>query len=253
MKLINIFVVCLIVGLFPFMAVAKYKNYYSYFKDNDITINPPEEGFHELDSIGFICMFVNPQFMFKEENMEKSYKVSIHPAIFESESGDALLLYPCLELLDYSNLPQNELKVVAEDENFDTSDRIRKIFGKDMSQYCNADTAYVYSFDLREPFRGKFTHCIGIVLRKYAHDGMAMKVLTTDEGKPNAEKYMRTLLNSIKYGDEVPEKGFFLEKNAIEIQEDIKKNPPRIDPNYIRLQNKNWIEILELQRQGKSI
>ncbi len=253
MKRITFFVVGLLVALFPFMALAKYKNYYSYFKDNDITINPPEEGFHEVDSIGFICLFVNPQFMFKEENMEKLYKVSIHPAIFESESSDALLLYPCLELLDYSDLPQNELKVVAEDENFDTSDRIRKIFGKDMSQYCNADTAYVYSFDLREPFRGKFTHCIGIVLRKYAHDGMAMKVLTTDEGKPNAEKYMRTLLNSIKYGNEVTEKGLFLEKNAIEIQEDIKKNPPRIDPNYIRLQNKNWIEILELQRQGKSI
>lgn len=253
MKRITFFVVGLLVALFPFMALAKYKNYYSYFKDNDITINPPEEGFHEVDSIGFICLFVNPQFMFKEENMEKLYKVSIHPAIFESESSDALLLYPCLELLDYSDLPQNELKVVAEDENFDTSDRIRKIFGKDMSQYCNADTAYVYSFDLREPFRGKFTHCIGIVLRKYAHDGMAMKVLTTDEGRPNAEKYMRILLNSIKYGDAVTEKGLLEERNDSMFREDIKKHPLRSHPSLNRSVNKNFIRVLELQRQGKSI
>lgn len=252
MKRITFFVVGLLVALFPFMALADFNNYYASSNEKDITINPPE-GFHEVDSIEFIFLFVNPQFMFKEENMEKSYNVSVHPAIFESESGDAILLYPSLGFLDFTNLPQHELKLVAEDENFDTSDRIRKIFGKDMSQYCNADTAYVYNFDLGEPFRGKFTHCIGIVLRKYAHEGMAMKVLTTDEGKPNAEEYMRTLLNSIRYGDSVTKKGLFLEKNAIQIQEDLKKNPPRIDPNYIRLQNKNWIEILELQRQGKSI
>jgi|GEM_PF-1459564 hypothetical protein len=254
MKRINVFFFFLIAISFPFMALTKsiFNEFYASSNEKDITINPPE-GFHEVDSIEFIFLFVNPQFMFKEENMEKSYNVSVHPAIFESESGDAILLYPSLGFLDFTNLPQHELKLVAEDENFDTSDRIRKIFGKDMSQYCNADTAYVYNFDLGEPFRGKFTHCIGIVLRKYAHEGMALKVLTTDEGKPNAEKYMRTLLNSIRYGDAVTKKGLFLEKNAIQIQEDLKKNPPRNNPSRNRFENEHSIKALELQRQGRSI
>lgn len=251
MKLINIFAVGLIVAMFPFMALADFNNFYPSFKDKDITINPPE-GFHEVvnsSGFGFVAMFVNPRFMFSEENMEKSYNISLHPAVFESEDGNALLLYPWLGSLDYSTLPPHELKLVAEDENFDTRNRIRKIFGKDMSQYCNADTAYVYSFDLGEPFRGKFSHCIGIVLRKYAHDAMAMKVLTTDEGKPNAEKYMRTLLNSIRYGDTQTKEGIRQEEEAIEMAKRHTRCPHVDDPNYKRSVNENWIILLEKQRQ----
>ena len=76
--------------------------------------------------------------------------------------------------------------------------------GKDLPQYANADTAVVYTleFDYLNPFIN-YRHCVGVYLRKYGHPALLLKIALTDEGLKNKDKYIRQLLDNVRYGDEI--------------------------------------------------
>lgn len=123
---------------------------------------------------------------------------------------------------------ENELRAVAGDRDLDTSTLIKTVALEDMSGYCNADTAYVYEFDFVKPFMDRYTHCIGVCLRKYAHPGLMMKMALTDEGLSRRDDHLKTLLNSVRYGDKVPTEGLKAEKHYSANQEARVNNYPMI-------------------------
>ncbi|MCM1504590.1 MAG: hypothetical protein NC127_05290 [Muribaculum sp.] len=142
----------------------------------------------------------------------------IYPVMAESESGDCLILYPGSGFdMGGPNLKkyvENELKAVVVNKDLDTSTLIKVIAMDDMSEYANADTAYVYEFDFVKPYMDKYTRCIGVCLRKYAHPGLMMKLALTDEGLAQKDEYLRMMLNSVRYGNKTPTKGVEAEESG---------------------------------------
>lgn len=140
----------------------------------------------------------------------------LYPVMAESETKDCLLLYPGsgydMGGPNLKKYAENELKAVYGDKNLDTSGIIKVIAMDDMSEYCNADTAYIYEFDFVKPYKDKYTHCVGVCLRKYAHPGLMMKIALTDDGLAKKDEYLQTLLTAARYGDKIPPKGVEVEK-----------------------------------------
>ena len=71
----------------------------------------------------------------------------------------------------------------------------------DMKDYCNADTVWMYKAPLPEPYKGIYTHCIGVSLFKMGHPSAVMKILLTEAGQKKAEEYLRILFKCIHYSN----------------------------------------------------
>ena len=170
---------------------------------SDIKMYQPE-GF-VIDTVNKVHLIdLNPDF--SPSNAIKGSRIgSFHTLAFISYNEDCILLFPTNLGLSLSGMPDGELKACAGNENINTKKQIIIVAQKDMSKYCNADTAYIYRMKLPNPYLGKYTNCIGICLRKYAHPAMLMKVMLTGEGLLSEDVYLNTLLSSIEYGNEPTE------------------------------------------------
>ena len=159
-------------------------------------------------------------------NIDNEYPLKyagwIYPVMALSEAKDCLLLYPSVGFnrMDLKEYPKEELRSLAGNKDLDTSDMIEVVCRDDMSSYANADTAYVYEFDFKKPYMDRFTHCIGICLRKYAHPGLMLKIALTDEGLARRDEYVKAMLGSVRYGTNIPEEGIRREKLVEESKSD---------------------------------
>lgn len=131
-----------------------------------------------------------------------------------------------------------ELQAIAENEDLDVDDQIEKVALEDMSKYSNADTVFIYRMELKQPYLGRYKHCTGIVMKKYAHPGMAMKIITSDAGLDKLGRYMRMLFDSVLYDDEITETGIEAEKLAEETRTSLEKHGPCIHLRQARERNK---------------
>lgn len=130
----------------------------------------------------------------------------------ESADSEALVLFPeitygipIFAIKDGETIEEN-LRWRHRDPALDVSPMVEIISKDDMADYANSDTAAIYSFELQKPVMNKFNYCVGIYLRKYAHPFLALKIVMTPEGFKNKDKYIRLLLDSLKYGQaNVPE------------------------------------------------
>ncbi len=174
-----------------------------HFVSCDITMSPPD-GFNVDTTSTAYTASINPDF-YPSDAIPGSKIGSFYMLAFVSNDEDCLLLYPTNLGLSLSGMPDAELKACAGNENIDTKDQILVVAQNDMSAYCNADTSYIYRMKLPTPYLGKYPNCVGICLRKYAHPAMLMKIMLTDEGLASEDKYLKTLLSSISYGDEPKE------------------------------------------------
>lgn len=190
------------------------------------------EGFHNVETDGMLIL--NPEYFFDCGLNTDLLEGYIYPVVLESDAKDAVLLYPVqsYEQMIYDWKIKNELKAAFNNPDLDTSGMITVITGEDMSRYSNADTAYIYHFELPRPYLGKYNHCTGIYLRKYAHPAMLMKVITTDQGMEKRDEYMHTLLNSITYGNSLPQAGIEEERRIVETRERTKKYGPITWPKH---------------------
>ncbi len=150
-------------------------------------------GFNAIDSAPS-TFFINPE--------SSPYLSSWHGNVFQSVDSNCVLLFPKLysSILSYKGQVRSELEAVGNDRE-NISDIITTVVNEDMSTYCNADTAYIYRLKLPQPFMDKYSHCVGIYLRKYAHPAILMKVMMTDEGLIKADNYVKLLLSCVKYGN----------------------------------------------------
>lgn len=128
----------------------------------------------------------------------------------QSPDEHAVILLPVVFLnfgvpsLQEGTTVEYELRQYNNDGNLDITPLLNIIAQDDMSQYANADTAAIYSFELKEPYlsyMGRYNHCIGIYLRKYGHPALLLKIAVDDEGLKNKEVYLRQLFDNIHYGD----------------------------------------------------
>lgn len=129
---------------------------------------------------------------------------------FQSPDENAVILFPIVFLnfgtqsLQEGRTVEYELRQYNCDGYLDITPMIDIIVQEDMSRYANADTAVIYSFDLKEPYlpyMGRYNHCIGVYLRKYGHPALLLKIAVDDDGLRNKERYLHDLFDNIHYGD----------------------------------------------------
>lgn len=176
----------------------------------DLTIGVPE-GFHGIDMRG--RQYINT-------NISKNWQTSgmqltgLPVVALEADNDEAVFLYPTcvfpdpnaaselmVQMVRSASQIESELRYSRGDMKLDVRPLIEIVSGDNMSDYANADTVVIYSFDFKRPFLDRYNHCIGIYLRKYAHTPLLLKIALTKEGLPNKDKYIRQLLGSISYGD----------------------------------------------------
>lgn len=207
--------------------------------ENAVKLIKPD-GFRKVPEQVENILSINPDYMPLDALSEESRVLYIPTVVLESDSKDCVFLYPSVDLsfsLNY-NPAKIELQAIAEDENLNVDSLIEKIALEDMSKYSNADTAFVYNLELKQPYLGRYRHCTGVVLKKYAHPGMAMKIITSDEGRGKLDQYMRKLFDSVLYDDEITATGTEAEKSAEEIRKSLEANGPCIHIRQAREKNK---------------
>ncbi len=175
------------------------ESYDEMLKMNDTEFYKPT-GFHELTIEKIDTLAINPNYVPKYgwpyRNIGWTY-----PFGLESDASDCVFLYPTVfpNMIQVSNVIEDELQAFRADSDLDIS---RLITRYSTSGYtANADSIFVYDFELKVPYRGVYTHVIGICLRKYAHGSLLMKMLLNDSGMAKKDKYLSQLINSVKYGN----------------------------------------------------
>lgn len=198
------------------------------------------QGFKELTSDEAHLLFINKDYMPLDAFSTEDRAIYFAHVIIESEAKDCVFLYPQVELsLSMNRNPAvRELQIAAEDEESDVSDKIHKISQKDMSMYSNADTVFIYKMELPQPHLGRYTHCTGVVLKKYAHPNIVAKMILSDAGLLNEEKYLQMLLDSISYSNTITDDGIQAEKEAEYQRRDHRKHGPCIHISQARESNK---------------
>lgn len=184
-------------------------------QSQDIKIVSPSDEFHLNDSQEIFNLDINPNFK-SSDAIANSRIGSIYGMAFNSNKEDCMLLLPYNLGIPLRDMPKGELQAVFASENLNTDSLINVISLSDMSMYCNADTALIYEMVLPVKYLDKYTHCIGVYLKKYAHPDLLMKVMLTPTGLPNAEEYLRTILGCVEYGNLISEEGVKAEKMEAE-------------------------------------
>lgn len=203
--------------IIPFTVTAQnytFSEYQRDAKDVDVHIDKPA-GFHCLsDTSSEVCnpftLDINPDFRIPGCGHKYPTIGWIYSAIFESENNDALLLYPGLfkYLAPLDHLIEQEIQASKSNHGLDVRPYLTVIAENDMTQYANADTVIVYEFEiLGKPVLDKYTHGIGIYTRKYAHPSLGLKIVTDSKGLANKNKYIKTLLESVRYGNAIYDEG----------------------------------------------
>lgn len=179
------------------------EQYIEELKSCDIHMTKPAD-FNPIE-------FKGSQFIFRNiaagEDVSGCSMEDIAAVVLGSDDKNAVLIYPTIPLTIPVNLcgstVEEELRANYDNDTLDIRPMIKMIGGKNLREYANADTAVVYNLDFKRPFLNDYTHCIGIYLRKYAHHSLLLKVVMTDEGWENRESYIKSLLDNLRYGDEL--------------------------------------------------
>lgn len=190
---------------------SRMKQYAEELAACDLTIGVPE-GFHAIDLRG--RQYINT-------NISKNWPTSglkltgLPVVALEADNNEAVFLYPmCIfpepndttgamvQMVRSGSQIESELRYNRGDMELDVRPLIEIVSDDDMSGYANADTAVIYAFDFKRPFLDRYSHCVGIYLRKYAHTPLLLKIALAREGLRNKDKYIRQLLDNISYGDQ---------------------------------------------------
>ena len=164
----------------------------------DITFTKPE-GFSSVKLDNYFGLQYYKQWPGKADIANWGYSM-----ILESNDNQGALLYPIIvadkPIITFGEQMESELKHMNPGTK-DITPLLTFVAEDDMSRYANADTAVIYSFDVEGPVLGKYPHVIGILLRKYAHQTLFLKIALSDDGLENKDVFIKALLGSLKYGN----------------------------------------------------
>ncbi len=178
-------------------------NYTELLSNADIQLNLPEN-FHLLDipSDNSVVLSINPDYEPKYAYPGRIIG-TVYPFGIESDSSDAVFLYPIVfpNIIKLGHLVEDELQAYYSDSDLDITGLVTTIPGDELKQYTNADTVYVYELDLKIPFRDKYNHVVGVCLRKANHGSLMLKLVLDERGVGNKDSFFKTLLKSVTYGN----------------------------------------------------
>lgn len=176
------------------------QHYTELLRQRDIDFTPPK-GFALADTI-YLAPY---RFIPNSKHISKYYTtngVSSCIPPYYSYEGDAILLFPInIGSISSDYLIEDEFMAVYDDWNINCTDKVICIEDDEINLGCNIDRIYRYDYDFIPEQNPKFKHCIGIVTRKKAHPSFPIKLLLTDEGLKNKDKYIRVALDCVKYGE----------------------------------------------------
>ncbi len=202
-------------GVFSFAVATQLnaENVLEYPQDFDFNISLPDI-FHRVDSAEFSSFTINTDFNVCDNAIKDARISCVHGPVYESGNGECVFMSPYMTWSIGSLRSQiaSELCSAMADCELDAEKYINVISETDMSKYANADTMYVYEMELPAPYLGKYNHCIGIHLRKYAHPLAMMKILLTDDGLSRKDDYIESILSGIQYGNSVSDDGLKMEE-----------------------------------------
>ena len=173
--------------------------------DYDVVIKTPTGYELVIDSVGDYRGFV-----VEEPTGNANGVACMHPMIYKSLDGNALLLFP---LLDIDNQQMGrylkyEARWVSEGPYSEISGTYKELTGDEAQRICNAHKGEIYEVKLRKPFVkayksgvDKYDYCIGVYFEKELHPVLRMKILLTEEGYKEKEKHINALLSCFQYGD----------------------------------------------------
>lgn len=189
-----------------------FEAYRDKLSEDDIAITMPA-GFKPIESEGMFTVTINPDYMPKYGIQGRSIGWT-YPTGIMSDTEECVLLYPTVisNFVGLSNIVEDEIQAYKSDSDFDVASLITIVAKDDMSEYANADTVLIYDMELPNPFLDKYSHCTGVYLQKYAHPALMLKILTDDKGLKKRDQYLKTILNTVRYGNTVTEKGIQNEK-----------------------------------------
>lgn len=193
-----------------------FSKYKEFLKSTDVEICQPTD-FKQIESINsdLARLDINPGFKVPEYGVREPSIGFVYSEIFESDDKDAAILFPSFfgYVAKFDGIVEREIMAYHNDHHLDVRPYLTVVAQDDMSEYSNADTLLIYEFDiLGKPYMGKYTHVVGLYFRKYAHPSLAPKIILSDNGLNKKDEYIRILLESIRYGDEVAEEGVESEK-----------------------------------------
>lgn len=216
MKKLLLLLIAAWVAISGFAQGEGFSKYKESLKSTDVEISQPR-GFKRVESVGSDLerLDVNPEFKVPEYGVPEPSIGFVYSEVFESYDKDAAILYPSLfgYIAKFDGIVEREIMAYHNDHHLDVRPYLTVVAHNDMSKYSNADTLLVYEFDiLGKPYMDKYTHVVGLYLRKYAHPSLAPKIIMNDNGLKKKDEYIRRLLESISYGNEVADEGVESEK-----------------------------------------
>ncbi len=195
---------------------------------HDVTITAPDS-FRLLDMRGRAGLdaFINPAYPSGEE---------IYPVGIESADAKAVFLYPQIDfksrkqVIRKGRVVEDELRFNRNDLALDVRPLIDVVALDDMTAYANADTAVIYQLKANwlHPFLS-YKNIIGVYLRKYGHPAMLLKIALTDDAMLDKDKYVRLLLDNVRFGDE-PFTGLVLQEQRLPGINDLDFPSPQYKP-----------------------
>ena len=138
--------------------------------------------------------------------------------IFRSKDADCLIMYPEIGLtyfpkdkikrIDAEHLIYGDLGCIEKDgalqENAvrEFEKHVTVLSGDDAGKLFHADTVYICTIPLEQPYRGEYPYCTGIYVCKQNRPDMYFKCFFTEKGKQKGNEYLSKLYKAIEYRNE---------------------------------------------------
>lgn len=193
----------------PEKRLEKYREELSLY---DISVSVPAD-FKPIDVRGrnMINYNINPKYD------GVSFLPNVTSVALEADNREAVFLLPQIyfESLIEGHTIESDLRQNHDDMALDIRPLINIITESDMSDYANADTVVTYEFNFIRPYLNRYSHCIGIYLRKKAHPAILAKIALNNKALNKKDEYIRLLLDNISFGDNPDAHLVELEKSKI--------------------------------------
>lgn len=163
------------------------------------------EGFHSLEIERGDTLSINPNYVPKYGHSSRNIGW-VYPFGAESDAKDCVFLYPIVYpgMIDVDNVIEDEIQAYLSDSDADARKYVSTVSNPDILKPTNADTALIYNFELKIPYREKYTHAVGVCLKKDARGSLLLKMILDDNGLKKKDEYLESLLKSINYGGDSP-------------------------------------------------
>lgn len=125
----------------------------------------------------------------------------------KSKDGNVLVQYPNMDYMLTDSLdkeaskgwPRRPRTQIREEIRNEEAESIEIFVGE--QALFNADTVWVVSKELKQPFQGKYSYAVNIYAKKAMRPPMIFRCVFTEAGKANKEKFLSRFYKTIKYRD----------------------------------------------------